>query len=134
LMEGAALAARIRKGAFQAVFLSVGSGPDPLQALRRFDSRNQRTHGNYFLYNNPEFDKLLDTAAREREEIKRYALLMQADAMLRDDAPVWFFNYNKAVIAYQPWVRGIKPVAVEMMYQDLSNIWVEETSPRAKEK
>jgi peptide/nickel transport system substrate-binding protein len=132
LMEGAALADRARKGEFQALIWSNTSGPDPLQILRRFDSRNPRTAQNYWLYNNPEFDKLLDAAAAERDEKKRIALLMKADGLLRDDAPMWFFNYNKAIIAYQPWVHGIKPVATEMMYQDLASIWIEETSPRAK--
>ena len=28
--------------------------------------------------------------------------------MLYDEAPVWFFNYNKAVMAYQPWVHGLQ--------------------------
>ena len=54
--------------------------------------------------------------------------------MGKDDAPVWFFNYNKAVIAHQPWVKGIKPVAIELMYQDLVDLWIDDASPRAKEK
>jgi peptide/nickel transport system substrate-binding protein len=60
--------------------------------------------------------------------------LRQADALFREDAPVWFFNYNKAVVAHQPWVHGIKPVAVEIMYQEMADVWVDESSPRAKEK
>jgi peptide/nickel transport system substrate-binding protein len=133
-MEGAALAERARKGDYQAVIWSLESGADPLQTLRRFDSRNSRTAGNYFLYNNPEFDKLLDAAAQERDEAKKMTLLRKADAIFLDDAPIWFFNYNKAVIAFHPWVHGVKPVAVEMMYQDLADVWVEGSSPRASEK
>jgi peptide/nickel transport system substrate-binding protein len=133
-MEGATLAERARKGDYQAVIWSLESGADPLQTLRRFDSRNSRTAGNYFLYNNPEFDKLLDGAAQERDEAKKMAFLRKADAIFLDDAPIWFFNYNKAVIAFHPWVHGIKPVAVEMMYQDLADVWVEGSSPRATEK
>lgn len=133
-MEGAVLAERARKGDFQATMWSLESGPDPLQTLRRWDSRNPRSSQNFFAYNNPEFDKLLDAAAQERDEVKKMALLRKADGIMREDAPIWFFNYNKAVIAHQPWVHGIKPVAIEMMYQDVAEVWVDETSPRAKEK
>jgi peptide/nickel transport system substrate-binding protein len=50
------------------------------------------------------------------------------------DAPMWFFNYNKAVLAYQPWVHGMQSNPVEAMFQDMDKIWVEESSPRAKLK
>jgi peptide/nickel transport system substrate-binding protein len=65
---------------------------------------------------------------------KRVDLLRKADAIFREDAPVWFFNYNKAVVAHQPWVHGIQAVAIEMMYQNMADVWIEESSPRAKEK
>ena len=135
-LEGAALSDRIRKMDYQAFIwsLSSGAGGDPLQALNRWYSKNPATAGNFVAYNNPEFDKLLDTAGQERDPAKRIDMLRKADAIFRDDAPVWFFNYNKAVIAHQPWVHGIKPVAIEMMYQDLTDLWIDETSPRAKEK
>ena len=133
-MEGAAMAARIRAGDMQAFIWSLDSGPDPLTALRRWHSENPRTAGNYVAYNNPEFDKLLDAAAKERDVDKKMELLKKADGIFLDDAPIWFFNYNKAIMAHQPWVHGLAPVAVEMMYQDLTGVWVEETSPRANEK
>jgi peptide/nickel transport system substrate-binding protein len=135
-LEGAALSDRIRRGEFQAFIwsLSSGGGGDPLQALKRWHSRNPASAGNYVAYGNPEFDRLLDAAARERDPAGRLDSLRKADALFREDAPVWFFNYNKAVVAHQPWVRGIKPVAVEMMFQDMAGVWIDETSPRAKEK
>jgi hypothetical protein len=30
---------------------------------------------------------------------------------------VWFFNYNKAVMAYQPWLKGLQPNATELAFQ-----------------
>jgi len=105
-----------------------------LSAMRRWHSQNSSHAGNYVAYSNPEFDKLVDAASQERDAAKRINLLKKADAIFRQDGPVWFFNYNKAVIANQPWVHGIKPVAVEMMYQDLTDLWIDETSPRAREK
>jgi peptide/nickel transport system substrate-binding protein len=135
-LEGAVLSDRLRKLDYQAFIWSVGSGSggDALQALARWESSNPPTAGNFVAYNNPEFDKLIDSARKERDLSKRNEILRKADAVFRDDAPVWFFNYNKAVIAHQPWVHGIKPVAIEMMFQDLTDLWIDDTSPRAKEK
>lgn len=135
-LEGATLADRIRKMDFQAFIWSIssGAGGDPLQALMRWHSKNPPTAGNFVAFNNPEFDNLLDAAGKERDVNRRMELLRKADAIFRDEAPVWFFNYNKAVMAHQPWVHGIKPVAIEMMYQDMSDIWIDESSPRAKQK
>ena len=124
-VEGALLAERARKGDFQALTWSLESGPDPLQALMRFHSTNPRSSGNYPGYNNPEYDKLLDAAAGERNEAKKTDLLKKANAVFMADAPIWFFNYNKAIIAYHPWVHGIKSVAPEMMYQELSEVWMD---------
>ena len=134
-VEGALLGQRVdEKNDIQAYIWSYESGPDPLGALIRWHSKTPATAGNSILYNNPEFDKLLDQAAATRDEAKRIELLKKADRIFFDDAPMWFFNYNKAILAPQPWVHGIQPVAIEMMYQDMTNVWVDENSPRAEEK
>jgi peptide/nickel transport system substrate-binding protein len=133
-LEGAALADRIFKGQYQAYIWSTDSGPDPLQALTRWHSKNPQSAGNLVTYKSTEFDKLLDAASLERDPVKKTELLRKADGVFREDAPIWFFNYNKAIIAYQPWVHGIQPVAVEMMYQDLTDLWIDDASPRANEK
>lgn len=134
LMEGAAMGDKAAKGEFQALIWSLDSGPDPIVALRRWSAKNTRAAGNYANYNNPEFDKLLDQAAAERDVAKKMALLAKADQVLIDDPPIWFYNYNKAVMAHHPWVHGLKPVAVEMMYQDMTDVWVDDKSPRANAK
>jgi peptide/nickel transport system substrate-binding protein len=121
---------------FQAFMWSLSSaaGGDPLQALQRWRSGNPPSAGNFLAYNNPEFDRLLDAAGGERDPSARLDYLRKADALFRDDAPAWFFNYNKAVIAHQPWVHGLKPVAIEIMYQNMADVWVDESSPRAGKK
>ena len=63
---------------------------------------------------------------------KRIDLLKKANAMVQDEAPVWFFNYNKAVMAYQPWIKGLQPNATELAIQYPEEIWVEASSPAAK--
>jgi peptide/nickel transport system substrate-binding protein len=133
-LEGAALVDRLQKGEFEMFSYSMGTGPEPYQALARWKGDASRVAGNYINYKNPAFDKVLEQAAAERTEAKKVALLQQADGILLEDAALMFFNYNKAVLAYHPWVHGFKPAAVDMVYQDYVNIWVEESSPRAKEK
>jgi peptide/nickel transport system substrate-binding protein len=133
-MEGAAMVERNKNGEFQTFIWSIGSGPDILGTLKRFHSENTRAGGNYFNYKNPEFDKLLDRAAAERDSAKQLDVLKQANNLLFEDTPVWYFNYNKAVLAQHPWVHGFKPVAIELMFQDMTEVWVDDSSPRAKQK
>lgn len=130
-MEGAAMAERIRRGEYQTFIWSLVSGPDPLEALDRWRSTNPQPAGNHVKYNNPEFDKFLDLASATRDQAEKIAYLQQAEAIFVEDAPLWFFNYNKAVLAHHPWVHNLTAVAPEMMFQDLTNVWVDETSPRA---
>ena len=51
------------------------------------------------------------------EEGKRNDLLRQANNLIYDEAPIWFFNYNKAVLAYQPWIHGLQANPSEITHQ-----------------
>jgi peptide/nickel transport system substrate-binding protein len=120
------------KGEFEGYILSAQSGPDALGALKCFHSATPLTACNYMRFKNAEFDKLLDQAGQSANEDERNALLRKADAILYEEAPVWFFNYNKAVMAYQPWLKGLQPNATELAFQDYESLWVDESSPAAK--
>ena len=133
-MEGAAMAERVRNGEYQMFIWSLDSGPDPLEALQRWKSTNPQAAGNYVKYNNPEFDKYIDMASATRDKAEKIKNLQEAEKIMAEDAPFWFFNYNKAIMAHHPWVHGLAAVAPEMMFQDLTTVWVDETSPRANEK
>jgi peptide/nickel transport system substrate-binding protein len=133
-LEGAAMTAKLNEGEYQMFIWALSNGPDPIIGLERWHSRTPRYAGNYMGYRNPEFDDLLDKARHEMNEVKRIEFLRKADKILLEDAPMWFFAYNGAALAYQPWVHGLQPVAVEMMYQDLTDVWVDESSPRAHSK
>ncbi len=132
LVETAVLTEVAMKGDFQAYITSNQTGPDSLSTLRCFDSRTPRTACNYSGFNNPAYDKLLDDAAAAADEAGRNKLLAQANALLYEEAPVWFFNYNKAVMAYQPWVHGLQANATELAHQYPEDIWIDERSPVAK--
>lgn len=130
-LEVAMLAQRLKEGKYQAFIWSLESGPDPLASITRFHSKTLPSSGNYVRYNNPEFDRYVDLARQSRDLATKIDHIKKADAVLLEDAPIWFFNYNKAIIAHQPWVHGINAVATDMMYQDFTNLWIDETSPRA---
>jgi peptide/nickel transport system substrate-binding protein len=133
-MEGAAMAERVRQADYQMFIWSLDSGPDPVEVMTRWKSDNPPAAGNYIKYNNAEYDRLIEMAEATRDKEKKLALVRQAEEIFVEDAPLWFFNYNKAVLAHQPWVHGLAPVAPEMMFQDMTNVWIDETSPRANMK
>jgi peptide/nickel transport system substrate-binding protein len=128
-VEANVLADTIMKGEFQAYIWSNSSGPDPQAALKCFHSGTPRTACNYTAFKNADFDKLLDDAASAADSASSLPKLKAANALLQDEAPMWFFNYNKAVLAYQPWVHGLQPNATELAHQYFEEIWVDETSP-----
>lgn len=130
-LEGGMLSQRIKKGDYQAYIWSIESGPDPLATMERFHSKTLPSSGNYIAYANPAFDALIDQAKLARDPLKRLELVKASDRLFHEDAAMWFFNYNKAIIAYQPWVHGVEAVAIEMMLQDFTNLWLDNTSPRA---
>jgi peptide/nickel transport system substrate-binding protein len=129
LVEATVLTEILMKGEHQALISSNLTGPDSLATLRCFYSTTPRTACRYTNYNSPEFDKLLDQAAASLDPAKRNDLLRQANNLLYEDAPVWFFNYNKAVMAYQPWIHGLQANATEIMLQYPEDIWVGANSP-----
>jgi peptide/nickel transport system substrate-binding protein len=129
MVEATVLTEILMKGEHNGLISSNLTGPDSLAVLRSFYSKTPRTAGHYTNYNNPEFDKLLDAAAQEGDIAKRDALLKQANNLLYDEAPVWFFNYNKAVLAYQPWVHGLQANPTEITHQYPEDLWVDSRSP-----
>jgi peptide/nickel transport system substrate-binding protein len=131
-VEGSALGGIIAKGDFQAYIWSNTSGPDPLTQMKCFHSKTPRSSCNYTTFSNAEVDKLIDEAGATDDLAKRNEILKKANAILFEEAPVWFFNYNKAVLAHQPWLHGLQPNATELALQYYEDLWVDETSPAAK--
>ncbi len=129
LVEATVLTELLMKGEHNGLISSSLTGPDSLAVLRSFYSKTPRTAGHYTNYSNPEFDKLLDAAAQEGDTGKRNDLLRQANNLLYEEAPVWFFNYNKAVLAYQPWIHGLQANPTEITHQYPEDIWVDTRSP-----
>lgn len=131
-VESSVLSDKILSDNFEAFIWSNSSGPDPLKYLTCFYSTTPQNACNYVKFNNADFDKLIDQAGNETDEAKQNDLLRQANNLLQEEAPVWFFNYNKAVMAYQPWVHGLKPNAMELAVQDYEDIWIDDSAPASR--
>jgi peptide/nickel transport system substrate-binding protein len=129
LVEVTVLTDIAMKGEHQAYIGSNLTGPDSLTTMRCYYSKTPRTSCNYTGYSNPAFDKLFEEAASTIDAAKRTDLLRQANNLIYDDAPIWFFNYNKAVMAYQPWIHGLQANPTEITHQYPEDIWVDATSP-----
>lgn len=110
-------------------FRSNGTGPDPLKALRTFDSRIPRTGSNVFAFKDPAYDAILDEAAATSDPAKKIELLKKADGFIMDAAPVWFHNYNKAVVATQPWIHNVDGNVTEAAIIEVDAIWLDKNSP-----
>jgi peptide/nickel transport system substrate-binding protein len=128
-VEAALLSDIARKGEFQAMIWSNGTGPDPLAVMKCYHSSTSQSLCNYVTYNNPAYDKLIDEAEKDNDPAKVIALLKQADGILYNDATHWFFNYNKATMGVQPWVKGVQANATELTHQYPEFMWVTDASP-----
>ncbi|MDR6756674.1 peptide/nickel transport system substrate-binding protein [Mycoplana sp. BE70] len=128
-VESSVLSEAVPGGDFQAFMWSSESGPDSLTALRCFYSKTPQSSCNYEKFNNADFDKLFEAATSAKTEDEKNDLLRQANNLLQEEAPVWFFNYNKAVMAYQPWLHGVQPNSQEMAIQAYEQLWVDDTVP-----
>ncbi len=130
LIEATVLTEVLMKGEHQGLIASSLTGPDSLATLRCYYSKTPRTACNYTGFNNPDFDKLLDDASQTGDMDKRTDLLKKANAILFDEAPVWFFNYNKAVLAHQPWVHGLQANPTEITHQYPEDVWIDASVAR----
>jgi len=131
-LESAARHTRRNAGEHDAGMTSTGGTASPLRYLSRFHSKYSRAEGNFPAYFNPRFDYYIDLAGKEVNFEKKMELIRKAEEIFVDDSPIWFANYSKGVMVYQPWVHGMKPVALDLGYQPMAEVWIDETSPRAK--
>ena len=83
--------------------------PDPENFLfPLFDSASVGSAGNRTRCNDPELDRLIETAQHTMEEQQRYRLYRQAENRIIKNAP-WVFMWHKAdYYVIQPWVKDFK--------------------------
>lgn len=117
---------RMNAGDFELAITSNGGWTNPVEYLSKyFHSRNAGASGNVGSYKNEKVDALLDQAITKTDQTEMIKLAQEAEDLVMKDAPWWPFNYNKAVIAHQPWVKGLQPVPTDIDYQDLTKVWID---------
>lgn len=131
-VEASVLSEVVPAGNFQAYMWSLESGPDPLTSLQCFHSETPQSSCNYQKFANADFDKLINDAKVAASEEEKNELLRKANNLLQEEAPIWFFNYNKAVMAYQPWLHGLQPNSAELAIQSYEKLWVDDTVPSGR--
>jgi ABC-type transport system substrate-binding protein len=75
-------------------------------------SGNKGSGGNVSFYANAQFDSTILAARRELNEVRRAALLRQADAIAFADAPMMFLYFYNELYAVQPWIKGFRPPVI----------------------
>jgi peptide/nickel transport system substrate-binding protein len=92
----------------------IADYPDAENYLSVFYSKNPAPP-NYTRYNNPAFDALFEKAIAETNDSARYELYRQADQLMINDAPVVPLWYDKAVRLVQPYIKGFRANALNLL-------------------
>jgi oligopeptide transport system substrate-binding protein len=97
--------------------------PDPDNFLGTlFHSKSKY---NYTAYHNPEVDRLIEKARRERDYLKRMELYRTIEKIVLEDAPVIPMVNHLFQMVYQPYVRGVDVNALGGPYVPMKKIWLE---------
>lgn len=132
-VEASVLGEVVPAGDFQSFMWSNLSGPNDYEIMKCFYSKTAQSSCNYVKFDSPEFDEVFEQATNETDPDKKLELLRQANNIVQDEAASWFFNYNKAVMAYQPWVHGLQANATELAIQNYEDIWIDDTAPESRQ-
>ena len=92
----------------------IADYPDAENYLSVFYSKNPAPP-NYTRYKSAAFDAVFEKAITENNDSLRYKLYQQADQVMIDDAPVVPLWYDKAVRLIQPYVKGFKGNALNLL-------------------
>lgn len=107
---------RIGRNDFQFSLLGWGADyPDPdnwlpeLWGCKHYEAGKctQYAGNNHALYSNPEFDKLMDQAAKELDPKKRLELYAKGQRIIVDDAVVIFTGYRARNLLIKPYVGDL---------------------------
>ncbi|HYM95363.1 MAG TPA: ABC transporter substrate-binding protein, partial [Chitinophagaceae bacterium] len=92
----------------------IADYPDAENYLSVFYSKNPAPP-NYTRYKNPQFDALFEKALITENDSLRYKLYQQADQLMIRDAPVVPLWYDEVVRFVQPYVKGFRPNALNLL-------------------
>jgi oligopeptide transport system substrate-binding protein len=106
--------------------------PDPDNFLYPlFHSAGQR---NYYRYQNPAVDKLLNDARGETDDLRRVKLYREAEQLILQDAPgIMLLHYTYESV-FQPYVEGVVVSALGEAYVSLRKVWLTQTAKTSSRK
>lgn len=84
----------------------IGDYVDPNTFLELLASNNAQNHGKY---KNPKYDALIAEAAKEKDLVKRAAVLQQAEAIIVEEAPIIPLYAVTKNFLLKPYVKGYYP-------------------------
>lgn len=116
---------RASKGEIPTFVASWGTGPNCVNYLSAFRSRNFGAAGNRMFYKNDRVDALLDEAEGTFDLRRQIRLCQEAEQLIVADAPWLIFNYNKAVLVHQPNIHGLVGNPEEMDFQYMTRVWIQ---------
>jgi len=98
----------------------VADYPDPASFLTALF--HSASPDNYLGYRNPEVDRLLDSAAQERDEHARAQLYAEAQQRILDDFVVIPLYWDVSYLLVKPHVRGIELTPLGIL--GLERVWI----------
>ena len=117
------LFADVLRGNFQLYTLQWVGVTDPDMLRRVYHSRQAPPAGlNRVFYNNPEVDRLIETAAKTVVAAERKDLYTRAQRLIAEDVPYISLWYKTNVAVYQPDLTGVRlsPIADFAFLKDVS--------------
>lgn len=120
---------RVKRGEFTvARYGWVADYPHPATFLSLFYGRGVKPVGepsypNSSRYRNAEFDRLYEEAISILDRKRSYSLLLQAEQIALDDAPVAVLWYEENFLIPQPFVKGLHLNPME--YLDLAQVYID---------
>ena len=85
---------------------------------------HSKSKNNYTAYYNPEVDRLLDKATKERDYLKRMEIYRKIEEVVLDDAPIVPMINHFFQMVYQPYIKGIEMNALGGPYIPMKKIWL----------
>lgn len=104
----------------------IGDYNDAYGFLQLLISTNPQNDSGYA---NPEFDRLLERAAKEIDMSQRAVYMQQAEALMLQDMPVIPIYYYVSKHLIKPWVKGFTPNIMDHVYS--KDLWIDTSAADA---
>lgn len=105
---------------YEATIIGLDGKLDPVEILSKYHSK---ADNNFLNYSNPAFDKALDAAKIEVDEVKRQQLVKDAQRILAEDKAAVYIMDPETVISLKSKIRGYSTYPIYV--QDLANVYIE---------